>query len=177
MRWIVVVLVVPAALAGCGGPMVDASKLEADIAQYQQTQQTKIDSLNQQYRATYTSLVANLKAVDAEQRRLQFDEDSQRIADQVIAGWPQTAQPSQLHDLLSGALADQLKRVQASDDDLAAQKAAYAALFQALNAHLKKLDEARANLHALAGRDKLDDQMQKLFDILVAAGKDLYKKK
>src|SRR6266481_4106932 len=91
---------------GCGisAPRQSAMLLEQEISQYQQDQQSKIDSLNRQYRANYASLVSELSVREKEQRRLQFAEDSQRVADGLIAGWPKSTQPTQMHDVLAAVL-------------------------------------------------------------------------
>jgi hypothetical protein len=163
---------VTAIAAGCTTTKtsrIEAARLSAKVQNYKSMQQQRIQSLNQGYQKTYNQLMKELEDVYNFQVDQTLDLVAMQVSERILSQWENETLPSQFRGTFAQTMEDNLKQIASVDVALQQARSTYAASYQDAVLQLKKLDDAKSDLDALAATPSQTKEMTALLQALYTA--------
>jgi len=127
-----------------------AASVAASVAAYRQQQQDRVDRLNRQYRAAFSTLMDELARLYNDQATQAQSLDEQQLTDQMLMKWEEATLPRAFQDGFFGEVERQRARLAAARAAVDAARDAYADAYKEVTLDMAKLKNVEAGLDALA---------------------------
>jgi hypothetical protein len=140
--------------AGCAGHDVrrQADRLSGEIAVYRQEQASRIERLNDEYRAAFAENLDELVRLSDTELRQGRDVDAQALADQITES-DRATHFGALRGRLAAVLVTHRASIATADKNIATARDNYLKSYKEAKLQLAKLDQLQADLAGLAEKE------------------------